>query len=84
MQNELPTSIVIFGASGDLTQRKLVPALYNQRIKGRIQDAVNIVGSARTPFSHAEFRNRHPNIEIIATISRISSSLKCFRSSVKC
>ncbi len=58
MENELPTSIVIFGASGDLTQRKLVPALYNQRIKGRIQDGVNIVGSARTPFSHEEFRNR--------------------------
>ena len=58
MDNGLPISIVIFGATGDLTQRKLVPALYHQRVKGRIPGQFNIVGSARTPLSHDEFRSR--------------------------
>ena len=58
MDNGLPISIVIFGATGDLTQRKLVPALYNQRAKGRIPGEFNIIGSARTPLSHDEFRSR--------------------------
>ena len=31
-----PMTIVIFGASGDLTQRKLLPALYNLHCKGRL------------------------------------------------
>ncbi|MEA1977580.1 MAG: hypothetical protein U9N80_06735, partial [Chloroflexota bacterium] len=39
------TSIVIFGASGDLTARKLVPALFNQYRKGRLPEDVHIVGT---------------------------------------
>lgn len=50
------TSILIFGASGDLTQRKLIPALYNQFTKGKLPDAFNIVGISRTDFSHDAFR----------------------------
>lgn len=50
------TSIVIFGASGDLTNRKLVPALLNLYCKGRLPEHVRIVGSARRPYSHEEFR----------------------------
>ncbi len=49
-------SIIIFGASGDLTQRKLVPALYNLFRKGRMPEQFNIVGASRTPLSHDEFR----------------------------
>jgi len=56
MENGLPTSIVIFGASGDLTRRKLVPALYHQCIKGLIPKTINIVGTSRSVFSHEEFR----------------------------
>jgi glucose-6-phosphate 1-dehydrogenase len=52
------TTIVIFGASGDLTQRKLVPALYNLYRKGRLPEALRVVGSARRPYSHEEFRQR--------------------------
>ncbi len=52
------TSIVIFGASGDLTRRKLVPALYNLHLKGRLSGPLNIVGISRTPFSHTEWRER--------------------------
>ncbi|MEW5871240.1 MAG: glucose-6-phosphate dehydrogenase [Chloroflexota bacterium] len=54
--NELPTTIVIFGASGDLTQRKLVPALYNLRRKGRLPANATIVGFARRPYGDQVFR----------------------------
>ena len=52
------TSIVIFGASGDLTRRKLVPALYNNFRKGRLQDGVRIIGYARRPYDDESFRQR--------------------------
>ena len=52
------TSIVIFGASGDLTRRKLVPALYNLYLKDRLPDRFCIVGNSRTKFSHDEWRER--------------------------
>jgi len=50
------TSIVIFGASGDLTWRKLIPALYNNFKKGRLSECANIVGFARRAFSDEAFR----------------------------
>jgi glucose-6-phosphate 1-dehydrogenase len=51
-------TIVIFGASGDLTGRKLVPALYNLFRKQRIAPSTRILGFSRTDFSHDAFR-RH-------------------------
>ncbi len=53
-----PTTIVIFGASGDLTRRKLVPALYNLYRKQRLPEKLNIVGNSRTPYSHDDWRDR--------------------------
>ncbi len=54
----MPTSIVIFGASGDLTQRKLIPALYNLKLKGRLPENTTITGFARTDYTHEQFRNK--------------------------
>jgi glucose-6-phosphate 1-dehydrogenase len=51
------TSLVVFGASGDLTERKLIPALLNQFRKQRLPDNLQVVGVSRTPYSHEEFRN---------------------------
>ncbi|MBZ0307983.1 MAG: glucose-6-phosphate dehydrogenase, partial [Anaerolineae bacterium] len=51
------TTIVIFGASGDLTERKLIPALYNAYCKGRIPGNFNIVGVSRSEFSHDAYRD---------------------------
>ncbi len=51
-----PTTIVIFGASGDLTWRKLVPALYNNFKKGRLSDCAHLVGFARRPYTDETFR----------------------------
>jgi len=50
------TTLVIFGASGDLTQRKLIPALYNLQRKGRLPAGLRILGFARRPWDDAEFR----------------------------
>jgi glucose-6-phosphate 1-dehydrogenase len=52
------TTIVIFGASGDLTWRKLIPALYNNYIKGRMDECSCIVGFARRAYTNEEFRER--------------------------
>lgn len=53
---EKPTTIVIFGASGDLTWRKLIPGLFNNYKKGRLPKCPNIVGLSRTHYSDEEFR----------------------------
>lgn len=50
------TTIVIFGASGDLAKRKLIPALYNLFVKERLKGDFCIVGVSRTAFSHEQFR----------------------------
>ncbi len=56
MNNNLPISIVIFGASGDLTQRKLVPSLFNLFLKVRMPGQFRIVGYGNTAFSDDQFR----------------------------
>jgi glucose-6-phosphate 1-dehydrogenase len=52
-----PCAIVIFGATGDLTHRKLIPALYNLAADGELPPAVAVVGFARRPKTDEEFRN---------------------------
>jgi len=52
----MPNTIVIFGASGDLTSRKLVPALYNLMRAGSLPEQTRIVGFSRTPLSDADWR----------------------------
>jgi len=54
--NRKPTTIVIFGASGDLSHRKLIPSLFNLRRKGRLPDDVKIVGFATRVWTDSEFR----------------------------
>jgi len=49
-------TIVIFGASGDLTTRKLIPALYRLFRKKRLPEEARIVGFSRTSYSDDEWR----------------------------
>jgi glucose-6-phosphate 1-dehydrogenase len=49
-------AIVIFGASGDLTKRKLLPSLYNLAAIGMLPKDFSIIGVARRETSHDEFR----------------------------
>ncbi len=51
-----PCSVVIFGATGDLTHRKLLPALYNLAADGELPPAVTVIGFARRPKTDDDFR----------------------------
>jgi glucose-6-phosphate 1-dehydrogenase len=51
-----PCSVVIFGATGDLTHRKLIPALYNLAADGDLPPAVAVVGFARREKTDGDFR----------------------------
>ena len=53
-----PCAIVIVGASGDLTARKLVPALFNLYLNDGLPKPFLVVGCARTRLSDQEFRNK--------------------------
>src|SRR5438067_1391657 len=52
-----PCSIVIFGATGDLTHRKLIPALYNLAADGELPPSTAVIGFARRPKTDEEFRH---------------------------
>ncbi len=51
-------TLTIFGASGDLTARKLVPSLYRLDRKGRLPAGVKIIGVSRSPFTDDAFRDK--------------------------
>ena len=61
-------AVVIFGASGDLTRRKLIPALYNLALGRFLPGAFAVVGVARREKTHASFRAEMK--EAVATFSR--------------
>lgn len=52
------TTVVIFGATGDLAQRKLLPALFELRCKGRLPENAHIIAFARSEFPADEFCHR--------------------------
>src|SRR5437899_9882235 len=53
-----PCVVVIFGASGDLTQRKLLPALVNLARDGLLPRDLAVIGLARRPMSDQDFRRK--------------------------
>ena len=61
-----PTALVIFGATGDLAKRKLLPALYNLAHEGALPERFALVGNARSEMTDEEFREM--------AISRCASS----------
>jgi glucose-6-phosphate 1-dehydrogenase len=54
--SSLPQTVIIFGASGDLTARKLIPSLYNLCVKKRLPDELQILGVSRRAMSDDKFR----------------------------
>lgn len=56
-KNLQPTIISIFGGSGDLTNRKLIPALYNLFLSDQMPEKFAIIGLGRSEFSDEKFRN---------------------------
>ncbi len=63
-----PTTLVIFGATGDLAARKLLPAVYNLRRGGLLPERFHVIGIARRVSDVEEFRARAR--EAISTYSR--------------
>jgi glucose-6-phosphate 1-dehydrogenase len=51
-----PNAMVIFGGSGDLAHRKIVPALYNLELHRLLPQNFQVIGSSRTAFSDEEYR----------------------------
>ncbi len=62
-----PAVIVVFGATGDLTHRKILPALYNLRRVGLLPPETTVVGFARRPYSDDQFR-----VELKSAVSQFS------------
>jgi glucose-6-phosphate 1-dehydrogenase len=50
--------VIVFGATGDLTRRKLMPALYSLQCFGALSSRCEVIGTGRTPLSEEEFRDR--------------------------
>lgn len=51
-----PCVLVIFGASGDLTRRKLIPAMYEMFLAGLLPDEACVIGTSRSPKSDEQWR----------------------------
>lgn len=60
-----PTILVVYGATGDLMERKIVPALFHLREKGRLPERFRVVAFARRDFTGESFRDR-----VSATVER--------------
>ena len=58
-----PCLLVIFGASGDLTRRLLVPALYNLHCDGMLNETFSVLGVGRGEMTDEEFRERMGSAE---------------------
>jgi glucose-6-phosphate 1-dehydrogenase len=57
LRSASPCTIVIFGAAGDLTKRKLLPALYNLKANGLLARELAIVGVSRQDKGHEQSRD---------------------------
>lgn len=71
--------IVIFGASGDLTYRKLIPSLYDLFIQNLLPDQFGILGVGRSQLSNEKFREKmEGGIEDFASTSKSPEKKKAF------
>ena len=52
-----PCAVVLFGASGDLAKRKVIPALFDLAAHDSLGSRYSVVGFARTPMNDETFRN---------------------------
>src|SRR3954464_4413433 len=72
-----PTTMVIFGASGDLAKRKLLPAIYNLAHEGALPEQFNLIGVSRGDQSDEEFREEAR--EAISEFSRRDADAKVLK-----
>jgi glucose-6-phosphate 1-dehydrogenase len=71
-----PCSIVIFGASGDLTARKLIPAFYHLFVAKQLPNPVRIIGFARREKSHEAWRTElKTSVESFSRTKRVDAAV---------
>ncbi len=51
-----PFDYVVFGGTGDLAERKLLPALYHRQLDGQLTEPTRIIGASRSHLTHEEYR----------------------------
>jgi glucose-6-phosphate 1-dehydrogenase len=51
-----PFDCIVFGGSGDLAERKLLPALYHRQVERQFQEPTRIIGASRSALTHDEYR----------------------------
>ena len=69
--NDMPTILTVFGVTGDLTAKKIIPSLWHLFLRGLLPERLSVIGFARRPLSGAEFEKlikdavaKHSGIEI--------------------
>src|ERR1700712_2570851 len=70
-----PTIFVVFGGTGDLTSRKIGPALYNLYLDGWLPNQFSIIGTGRTKLTDEQFREN-----LLNDINQFSRSGKAVKS----
>ena len=75
-----PFDLVVFGGSGDLTYRKLLPALYHRHRDGQLPKRARIIGVSRRAMSGDEYRQatRQALIEHVSTDAHDNAEIETF------
>jgi glucose-6-phosphate 1-dehydrogenase len=75
-----PFDLVIFGATGDLARRKILPGLYRRHIAGQLPDNARIIGAARSEMDDAGFRDLALKAleEFVGKAKRIPADIEAF------
>ena len=75
-----PFDLVIFGGTGDLARRKILPGLYRRYLAGQVQDNVHIIGAARADLTDQGFRDlaRAAIDEFVAADKRDAARIDAF------
>ncbi len=81
--NNIPTALVVFGATGDLMTKKITPALYNLFTKNKLPKLFRVIGYARRPLTDEQFRGHvsqilRTNKHIKKNRKQLDQFLKCF------
>jgi len=71
-----PSTLVIFGTTGDLTARKLLPSLYMMQREGILPPGFSLVGFGRRPWDHVYFREYvHEAATIVVSLRTVGVAL---------
>ena len=75
-----PFDCIVFGGTGDLAERKLIPALYQRQVAGQLTDPTRIIGASRSEMTNEQYREfaRAAINEFVKADERIDSEIEEF------